>query len=271
MNVPHDPFPTDDELSKAFDVDAPEPSTEHIRWLRAQIASHINLPTAGHGEITTDPSEPSSLTWPRLRVPMSLAVVAALLLAALLTTLPFAKDAAASLHDTLRATREARWIHGSTTFTHAQKTFDAESWCSPAERIVAFRSPHWIHFVSYELGIQTGYSETLGKVYQWEADPSTEGFGRDFVFALLNDQDLQSSFPLHDVSKVHKSTIDVNGKSGTRYSFHVQMRSNPDIRWETTVTTDPESGGSSSGKINTPVGCMLLRVSITPIRAAGHL
>lgn len=240
MNDHIDKSLNDEELSEAFDVDAPEPTDEHIEQLRGQVLLHTS-PSRQSRQTTVEIGE--AIHARRLvRVPLSLVSISAVVLIALLVARPFVKDAAAGLQDSLQATREAMWIHGSTTIEHGDKTVIAESWCSPADRIVAFRSPQMLHFVDYEEGLQSSYMESHGKVFQWSADPSMEGFGRQFVHALLNDQDLQSSFPLHKVSDVTKTEIDVGGQSRTKYSFHVQMEERPEVRWETSIQTDPNSG-----------------------------
>lgn len=229
----------DDELSKAFGVDVPEPTDEHIEQLRGQVLLHTK-PSMPSRKTTVGTGEPEIARWGRDRIPLSLVAVSAVVLIAFLVARPFANDASAGLHDSLKTTREASWIHGSTTIKHGDKTVVAESWCSPAERIVAFRSPQMLHFVDYEEGLQLSYTESRGKIFQWNADPGKEGFGRQFVHALLNDLDLQSSFPLHEVSEVRKT--DVDGQSGTQYSFNVQMKEHPEVRWETSIQTDPNSG-----------------------------
>lgn len=241
MNDHIEDFPSDDKLSKAFEVDSAKPTVEHIERLRRLIALSTK-PSMTDGNGTPPAIDPDSASLLRFRIPASLTAIATMIIIALLATRPFAKDAAAGLQDTLKATRQALWIHGSTTIEHADKTSVAESWCSPAERIVAFRSLQVLHFVDYEQGLQSSYTDKYGKVFQWKADASTEGFGREFVYALLNDQDLKSSFPLHKVSEVRKTVADGGGNSGTQYSFHVQMKSNPDVRWETNVRTHPTSG-----------------------------
>ena len=241
MNDHVDPFLNDDKLSEAFAVDAPSPTTEHLERLRKQIASRTKV--SMNPESATSPgNKPRMANMRRFRLPVSFAAIATVVLIALLATRPFLKDAAAGLQDTLKTTREALWIHGSTTVEHAGTTVIAESWCSPAERVVAFRSPRMMHFVDYEQGVQSSYTEKHGKVFQWKADPSTEGLGREFVHALLNDQDLKSSFPFHEVSEVSKTFVDVGGKSAAHYSFQVQMKSNPEVRWKTTIRTHATSG-----------------------------
>jgi hypothetical protein len=241
MNDRIDDFPIEDELPEAFDAAPAEPTAEHIEQLRRQILSRTK-PSMTRVNVAPPANERARTSLSRFRLPASLAVIATVVLFALLAIRPFANDAAAGLQDTLKATREALWIHGSTTITHGDKTIVAESWCSPAERIVAFRSPEMLHFVDYAQGLQSSYTDKHAKIFQWNADASTEGFGRDFVHALLNDQDLKSSFPLHDVSEVQKAVVNVDDMSGTQYSFHVRLKSNPDVGWETTVRTDPTTG-----------------------------
>lgn len=236
-----DEFLNDDELSKAFDSDPPEPTDEHIEQLRRQIGKQTNpsQPTRKSNDRTRVPHDTLLRRW---HFPVSLTSLATVLLIALFVTRPLARNAEASLHDSLRATREALWIQGSTTIKFGDKTTNAESWCSPVERIVAFRSPQMMHFVDYRKGQQFSYSKNQGKVFQWSADPNAEGFGRQFVNALLNDQDLKSSFPHHDVSEVKKTVVDVGGRPMTRYCYRVEMRGKPENWWETSIQTDPETG-----------------------------
>ncbi|MFG0294892.1 MAG: hypothetical protein ACF8PG_03215 [Maioricimonas sp. JB045] len=232
-----DDVPDDDELAGAFDADAPEPSPEHIAKLRRQVAQHTR-PAPSAAAWTSDPPVRNNSR----AVPVSVAAIATVLLVAVLAILPFVNDASAALQHTLKATREAVWIHGATTIERDGRTVTAESWCSPVERVVAFRSPRMLHFVDYASGVQTSYSEKPGKVFRWKADAGTEGFGRRFVLALLNDQDLTSSFPFHDVSEVRKHVVSVDGRPSTQYSFRVQAKDNPDRYWDTTVRTDPDTG-----------------------------
>lgn len=241
MNDHIDESFSDEELSEAFDLDAPEPTDEHIEQIRGQILRHTSSSLLSR-QTTVGTGEPKIARRHRVRIPLSLASVSAVVLVALLLARPFVKDAAAGLQDSLKATRQALWIHGSTTIKHGDKTVVAESWCSPAERIVALRSPQMLHFVDYEKGMQSSYMEQHEKIFQWRTEPSAEGFGRQFVYALLNDQDLELSFPLHEVSEVAKTEIDAGGQSRTEYSFHVQMEKHPEVRWETSIQTAPSSG-----------------------------
>lgn len=236
-----DEFLNDDELSKAFDSDPPEPSDEHVEQLRRQIGKQTNpsQPTRNSNERARSRHDTLLRRW---HFPVSLTSLATVLLIALFVTRPFARNAEASLHDSLRATREALWIQGSTTIKFGDKTTDAESWCSPVERIVAFRSPQMLHLVDYKKGQQFSYSENQGEVFQWNADPNAEGFGRQFVHALLNDQELKSSFPYHDVSEVKKTVVDIGGSPTTRYFYRVEKRDKPENWWETSIQTDPETG-----------------------------
>lgn len=241
MNEHLESPPNDDELRTAFEAETVEPTADHLERLRTRIASNTK-PCTGQSNLvdSTDQGAYKSGRW--YRVPASLTVIVALAIIAVLVARPFVKDVAAEFHSTLNATREAAWIHGSTTTRHDGKTWATESWCSPVERIVAFRSKQLLHFVDYELGLQSSYSRRQGKVFQWQANPRGEGMGREFVFALLNDQNLQASFPFHEVSDVKKSVIDVGGETGTEYSFEVQQKDDPSISWTTSVTTDPATG-----------------------------
>lgn len=241
MKNHNDEFLNDDELSGAFSINGAEPSDEHIELVRHQITLHTT-PAMTNRMPAADSKVSVNTRRRQFRIPVSLVSIAAVVLIMLLVARPFAEDAAAGLQNSLTTTRKALWIHGSTTIEHRDKVVTAESWCSPAERIAAFRSPEMMHFVDYKLGLQFSYSEEHGRVFQWNADPTTEGFGRQFVHTLLNDQDLKSSFLFHEVSAVNKTVVHVGGNTAMRYSYHVQMKENPDVRWETSIQTDPDSG-----------------------------
>lgn len=241
MNNHIDESLNDDELTDAFDVDAAEPSDEHIEYLRGQVLRHTSA-SRQSPTTTVETGKANNERRRRVRFSLSFVSLSAAVLFVVLVSRPFVRDAAAGLHDSLATTREALWIHGSTTIKHGDKTVIAESWCSPAERIVAFRSPQMLHFVDYDEGLQFSYMENHGKIFQWKTDPNAEGFGRQFVHTLLNDQDLESSFPLHEVSEVTKMEVIVGGQSSTQYSFHVQMKKHSEVGWETLIQTDPNSG-----------------------------
>ena len=99
-----------------------------------------------------------------------------------------------------------------------------------------------MHLVDHQRGLQFSYTAELGKVFQWNADAGGEAYGRQFVHALLNDQDLKDSFPNHEVSKVDKSNILLDGERMTQYLFHVHVVDQDDIQWETTILADSRSG-----------------------------
>ncbi len=230
------------ELSRAWDMHeaVPEPSEEHCEALRKKIMActfeqvQVNALTAASGA-----SKASRAHFP-LR--LSLVVSASILLCCLLTVSAFMRNADASLRSSLDATRSAEWIHGMTTVKHAGVTSVAESWCSPIDRLFAFQSPQLLLMVNYTKGVQASYSEGQGKIIQWPVDQRSENLGRAFVVALLNDGDIKSSMPLHTVSEVRKSVGSSVSSSIVEYTFQVQDKGNPSIRWETRVSTAPETG-----------------------------
>ncbi|QEG43815.1 hypothetical protein [Roseimaritima ulvae] len=241
MKHSSDEFLNDERIAAAFDVDAVEPSPQHVEQLRRRLAGQINADSRPQHLDT-----PSGRRRLRFRLPLSLASIAAAALLVGLLLRPFSGAAEAGLQRSLMVTREAGWIHGLTTIEHQQQTTVAESWCSPAERIVAFRSPQMMHFVDYQQGQQFSYAAGPNKIFQWEADAGREGWGRQFVYALLHDQDqnqsLQSLFPGHDVSDVQTSRLDGERGGITQYSYRVRSRRTPDVGWTTTIQTADASG-----------------------------
>jgi hypothetical protein len=155
---------------------------------------------------------------------------------------PFGETAAAGFNSALEATRLESWIHATTIVEHLGISTESQSWCSPQHRIAAFQSPNSLHFVSYEEGVQSSYSNQADSIYRWRANMGFENFGRSFVQALLANGNTSSAFPFHNVSKVKRSHVTIGGRPLIEYSLSFEFKGEPSVQWKTTVETDPQSG-----------------------------
>ncbi len=237
-------FFSDDEMLEALnsterDV---EPSRQHVSELRQLL--HKNLQASGD-RVHISQSHPTAVASSSRRGISLFAKFASI--ATVLTIVIFASrmmvgTATANLRSVLDATRMCLWIHAKTTVNYMGETSDLESWCSPQQRVAAFRSPQMMHFVDYQKGIQTSYSDYSGSIMHWRADLNSEEVGRAFVHALLHEGDLHAAFPLHHVSPVQKVPVMTQKQAKIRYSFQVSLKSQPSVNWETLVDVDPASG-----------------------------
>ncbi len=132
--------------------------------------------------------------------------------------------------------------HTTTTVEYLGESNESESWCSPQQRIAAFRSPQMLHFVNYSEGTQWNFSEKAKAIYHWRADMNFENVGRTIVHALLSDGDLAAAFPIHKVSNVEKSRIDSDGPSRFQYLFDLKLKNNAAVHSHAIVQVDRASG-----------------------------
>jgi hypothetical protein len=264
--MPLDSDFTDEELREALRTDSelPTPSAEHVAQLRSTLLAQATpsvkpntTPSAtpcatacvnieANTDAVTDAAvvlRPSASGGHqrRLRWLIQLVSTAAVVAMVLLASRGLVGTASANLKSALDATRRSVWIHATTTVNQEGETMQFESWCSPQQRITAFRSPALLHFVDYQAGIQTSYSEQTDSIMRWRADARAEEFGRAFLNALLTDGDLQASFPFHQVSAVSKQTLEAQGQTQLRYAFRTELKSQPSVHWETTVKVDSDS------------------------------
>ena len=238
---------TDNELADAFRAEAGDidPSASHIENLRERLLLQTILSPVLHeqnqrtsGHVTSA----SVATKQRLGLTIKLASIAAMIAILIIALRPLAGTAAADFRSALDATRHEAWIHTKTTVEYLGESNESESWCSPQQRIAAFRSPQLMHFVNYAEGVQWNYSERATAIYHWRADTNFENVGRTIVHALLTDGDLASAFPIHKVSKVEKSNIDFNGQSRVQYLFGLTLKHDAAIHSHAIVQVDRGSG-----------------------------
>ncbi len=250
---------SDEELAEAFRLSSAEetPSESHIESLRSQLLAQTSssgrvlsverlsarafavcgLPAQ---ETTTGPSDVqiNGSAQRAFGITGKLALFAAMTALIVVAVMPFSVNAAASLTTALRATRMQLWIHAKTVIEHEGELTTSESWCSPLHRIAAFRSPQHLHFVNYQSGIQSSSSIERNIIYHWRANPRTEEFGRTFVLALLSEDNLQSALPMHTISRIQKSDIQVSGRPGIQYSFALESKDQPSVRQKVVVQVD---------------------------------
>jgi hypothetical protein len=193
-------FPlTDHELADAFRAEAPdiEPSASHVESLRERLLSQ----TIASPELYEQNPKPSGQTpiasagsKPRFGFATKLVTIAAMIAVLIIAQRPLTGTAAADFRSALDATRHEAWIHTTTIVEYLGESNESESWCSPQQRIAAFRSPQMMHFVNYAEGLQWSHSDKAEVIYHWRADMNFENPGRTVVQALLTDGDLASAF-----------------------------------------------------------------------------
>lgn len=66
------------------------------------------------------------------------------------------------------------------------------------------------------------------------------------MLALLSNDNLQATLPLHDVSEVEKKEIGLSGKAQIQYAFRLKLKSNPAVNWATFVTVNRNDGQITS-------------------------
>ncbi len=230
-----------DALRNTADPVDPSPSESHFNLVRGKLRAWT-APSVPGTLARRHPTPESRLRLRSVRILLRLATLAACVLIAFVAARSLVGTAAAGLRSVLDVTRRNTWIHSSTTVTHAGETIQLESWCAPAQRITASRSPQMLHFVDFAEGIQTSYSAKTDTVFRWRADMGSEGINRSFVNALLSDGDLTSSFPWHKVSEVKVSNVVKDGAARRRYSFQLELKTMPKVQWETAVFADPATG-----------------------------
>ena len=236
-----DPHFTDEELSEALTQteESNEPSAVHFNSLRLKLRQEAGVQNVGiHEDLISRLRQFDS----RTSVFAKWLAVAATVLILFFATRIFIGTASASFKSALDATRRSSWIHSSTIVVDSNDTLQFESWCAPALRLAAFRSAHMLHFINYEEGTQSSYSDKSKSVFRWRADMNGEEIGRTFINALLTNGDLSQSYPWHNVSNVKRTVMEVAGMQKTQYSFQLELKSKPDIRWETIVQADPGTG-----------------------------
>ena len=236
-----DPRFTDEELSEALTQtdESMEPSAVHFNSLRLKLRQEATAQNVGIHEGLF------SRLWhfdSRTNVFTKWLAVAAAVLVLFFATRIYVGTASASFKSALDATRRSGWIHSSTLVVHSNDTLQFESWCAPALRLAAFRSTHMLHFINYEEGTQSSYTDKSKSVFRWRADMNGEEIGRTFINALLSNGNLSQSYPWHNVSDVKRTVMEVAGIQKTQYSFQLELKSKPDIRWETVVQADPDTG-----------------------------
>ena len=232
MTIP--PEFDDNDLKDALGDGAlpPAPSSTHINRLRLRIRDCTKQSRTTH--------KTSFVARSKTLVLIRVALVAGLIFV-LFAIQNFSGTAAANLRTALDVTRRHVWIHSSTTITHEGETIELESWCAPDKRITAFRSPQMLHFIDYGGGIQSSYSEKSDTIFRWRAEMSGEEMGRSFINALLSQGDIKSSFPCHKVSAVENSTILEDGISKTQFTFQLELKTAPQVHWETLIRVNPTS------------------------------
>lgn len=272
-DLPEDQF--DDDLKRVFDDDyrVPDPTDSHLHSLRNVIRQHTVDQDHRYAPGATDDLTDSVLPSPvcsakpwlydsRTGLRYLLAASVAILVIGLWLAQPYMGNATASWNQSLQVTRQATWIHGtiqiqpghgpseipSTTGSRPESSSPrsmvsgpivAESWCSPGNQLSAFRSPQIVHLYDGTTGTHTHFRVGDKVAYRWASQDRNAQFGREFIRTLLAAGDLQSCFPMHDVSPVRKTILN---DQRVRYSFQVRQRKDPDQGWDSVVETDPISG-----------------------------
>ncbi len=246
MNI--DPHFTNEELAESYRAhstgDNVEPSTAHIESLRLLMREQTCSSDLAQNSQSKSPIQlpPQQIARGKFVWIKRIAVMAALLAVAMLSMRLAVSTAEGSFRAVLHAMRQHVWIHGTTTIEYQNNPIRQQSWCSPQQRIFAISSPSMLYFVNYEEGIQSSYTEKTNSILRWRADKWGEEAGRAFIGALLAEGDLKDTLPLHNVSPVKKTAIDVNGQARIQYAFELELKSMPAVRSSTLVNVDPQSG-----------------------------
>lgn len=236
-----DPYFTNEELSEALTQTdgAMAPSAVHFNNLRLKLGKEARAPIAGSHESLFSKLKQFDY---RISAATKWLAVAATILMLFFASRIYIGTASASLKSALDATRRSGWIHSTTIVLHSNDTVQFESWCAPALRLAAFRSAHMLHFINYEEGTQSSYTDKSNSVFRWRADMNGEELGHTFINALLTNGNLSQSYPWHNVSDVKRTVIEVAGNQKTLYSFQLELKSKLDVRWEVLVQADPGTG-----------------------------
>lgn len=236
-----DPLFTDEELNEAFTQadESTEPSAVHFNNVRLKLRQAADLQKAVPHISQFSRLRQLDAHWGGLA---KLFAIAATILVLFFASKIFIGTASANLRSALDATRRSGWIHSSTIIMRSNDTEQFEAWYAPTQRLAAFRSTHMLHFIDYEEGTQSSYTKQSKSVYRWRADMNSEDLGRTFITTLLTNGDLSQSYPWHNTSEVKRTVVEVDGQRKALYSFHLELKSKPDIRWEAVVRADLETG-----------------------------